>query len=119
MRPDDIRILRRSSPPRLERPEAIALITKIETGLAIRNLPELIVEGDGTQLARGDDRRGDLAVEVGFRRLAELQEEMLWLCEAAHVPVIWATQVLDRFVQRASARGPRSPTRRWPSGPSA
>jgi pyruvate kinase len=39
--------------------------------------------------------RGDLAVEVGFDRLAEVQEEILWLCEAAHVPVIWATQVLE------------------------
>ena len=39
--------------------------------------------------------RGDLAVECGFARLAEVQEEILWLCEAAHIPVIWATQVLD------------------------
>jgi pyruvate kinase len=44
--------------------------------------------------------RGDLAVEVGFERLAELQEEILWLCEAAHVPVIWATQVLDTLARR-------------------
>jgi len=36
--------------------------------------------------------RGDLAVEIGFQRLAEMQEEILWICEAAHVPVIWATQ---------------------------
>ena len=39
--------------------------------------------------------RGDLAVEAGWARLAELQEEILWFCEAAHVPVIWATQVLE------------------------
>lgn len=39
--------------------------------------------------------RGDLAVEIGFERLSEIQEEILWLCEAAHVPVIWATQVLE------------------------
>ena len=39
--------------------------------------------------------RGDLAIECGFERLAEVQEEILWICEAAHVPVIWATQVLD------------------------
>ena len=43
--------------------------------------------------------RGDLAVEIGFARLSEMQEEILWLCEAAHVPVIWATQVLDQFVR--------------------
>ena len=39
--------------------------------------------------------RGDLAVECGYERLAELQEEILWLAEAAHLPVIWATQVLE------------------------
>ena len=35
--------------------------------------------------------RGDLAVECGYERLAELQEEILWLCEAVLLPVIWAT----------------------------
>jgi pyruvate kinase len=44
--------------------------------------------------------RGDLGVEVGFERLAEVQEEILWLCEAAHVPVIWATQVLETMAKR-------------------
>lgn len=39
--------------------------------------------------------RGDLAVDVGFERLPELQDEILWLCEAARIPVVWATQVLD------------------------
>jgi pyruvate kinase len=41
--------------------------------------------------------RGDLAVEIGFERLSEIQEEILWLCEAAHIPVIWATQVLEQL----------------------
>jgi pyruvate kinase len=39
--------------------------------------------------------RGDLAIELGFERMGEIQEEILWICEAAHVPVIWATQVLE------------------------
>ena len=39
--------------------------------------------------------RGDLAVEIGFERMGEIQEEILWICEAAHIPVIWATQVLE------------------------
>jgi pyruvate kinase len=43
--------------------------------------------------------RGDLAVECGFERLAEVQEEILWICEAAHVPVIWATQVLENLAR--------------------
>jgi pyruvate kinase len=36
---------------------------------------------------------------VGYERLAELQEEILWLCEAAHLPVIWATQVLEQLAK--------------------
>ena len=47
--------------------------------------------------------RGDLAIEVGFERLAEIQEEILWLSEAAHMPVIWATQVLERLAAAQSA----------------
>jgi len=43
--------------------------------------------------------RGDLAVECGFERLAEVQEEILWICEAAHMPVIWATQVLENLAR--------------------
>ena len=43
--------------------------------------------------------RGDLALEIGFARLSEMQEEILWLCEAARTPVVWATQVLDQFVR--------------------
>jgi pyruvate kinase len=44
--------------------------------------------------------RGDLAVEVGYERLSEVQEELLWICEAAHVPVIWATQVLEDLAKK-------------------
>ena len=43
--------------------------------------------------------RGDLAVECGYERLAEVQEEILWIGEAAHVPVIWATQVLEHLAK--------------------
>jgi pyruvate kinase len=42
---------------------------------------------------------GDLAVECGYERLAEVQEEILWLCEAAHVPAVWATQVLESLAK--------------------
>lgn len=71
------------------------IILKIETHEAVKNLPELLLEAMkdsdfGVMIARGD-----LAVEIGFERLVEIQDEILWLCEAAHVPVIWATQVLE------------------------
>ncbi len=44
--------------------------------------------------------RGDLAVEIGFDRISEVQEELLWICEAAHIPVIWATQVLENLAKK-------------------
>lgn len=73
------------------------MILKIETAAAVQALPELLLQGMqmppfGVMIARGD-----LAVEIGFERLSEIQEEILWLCEAAHVPVIWATQVLENL----------------------
>jgi pyruvate kinase len=78
----------------------VSLVAKIETRQAVKNLPELIVQGAGIQPLAIMIARGDLAVEVGYKRMAEIQEELLWLCEAAHVPVIWATQVLDNFVKK-------------------
>jgi pyruvate kinase len=44
--------------------------------------------------------RGDLAVECGYERTGELQEEIMWIAEAAHVPVIWATQVLETLAKK-------------------
>ena len=99
-RPGDIALLQDELAARLDRIDDIALVAKIETQLAISNLPELIIQGAGRQPMAVMIARGDLAVEIGPRRLGEIQEELLWLCEAAHVPVIWATQVLDTFVHK-------------------
>ena len=66
----------------------------------MRELPEVIVQAAGRQPLAVMIARGDLAVELGFERLAEMQEEILWLCEAAHVPAIWATQVLEGLVAK-------------------
>lgn len=81
----------------------LGLVLKIETAQAVQNLPELIVQSAGRMPTALMIARGDLAVELGFERLAEMQEELLWLAEAAHVPVIWATQVLDRLVKKGTA----------------
>ncbi len=98
-RPEDIAGLQGELEKRGADP-GLALIAKIETALAVQNLPELIVQGAGAQPLGIMIARGDLMVEVGHRRMAEIQEELLWLCEAAHAPVIWATQVLDNFVKK-------------------
>ena len=73
----------------------IPIILKIETFEAVQNLPSLLQQGMAEPVFGVMIARGDLAVEIGFERLSEVQEEILWLCEAAHVPVIWATQVLE------------------------
>lgn len=75
----------------------LPVILKIETPEAVRNLPELLFQGMNEQLFGVMIARGDLAVEIGFERMSEIQEEILWICEAGHVPVIWATQVLENL----------------------
>ncbi len=82
---------------------APGLMLKIETELAVRNLPRLIVEAGGSGPVSVMIARGDLAVELGLARLSEIQEEILWLCEAAHVPVVWATQVLEGLMKDGHA----------------
>jgi pyruvate kinase len=100
-RPADIELLQRELHLLIPKNARIpAIIAKIETPLAVRNLPELIVQAAGKQPFGIMIARGDLAVEVGYQRLAEIQEEILWLCEAAHIPVIWATQVLETLVKK-------------------
>ncbi len=78
--------------------QRLGLVAKIETAAAVANLPEIIVAAAGQQPLAVMIARGDLAVELGFERLAEMQEEILWVCEAAHVPAIWATEVLSVLV---------------------
>ncbi len=73
----------------------LGLVLKIETRRGFEALPQLLLEPVGEHPLGVMIARGDLALEVGYERLAEVQEEVLWLCEAAHVPVIWATQVLE------------------------
>jgi pyruvate kinase len=80
--------------------ENMAVIFKLETQRGCANLSEILVEAMsfpnfGVMIARGD-----LAVECGFERLAELQDDILRVCEAAHVPAILATGVLEGLARR-------------------
>lgn len=77
----------------------LPVVAKIETAEAIDNIPEIIANGSAKRPFGVMVARGDLAVEIGYERLSEIQEELLWICEAAHVPVIWATQVLESLVK--------------------
>ncbi|MEX2611918.1 MAG: pyruvate kinase [Gemmatimonadota bacterium] len=80
--------------------QELGIILKIETVKAFQQLPAMLLEGLrggplGVMIARGD-----LAVEGGFVRMAEVQEEILWLAEAAHVPAVWATQVMEGLAKK-------------------
>jgi pyruvate kinase len=83
---------------RLGRPD-IGIMLKIETRAAFDNLPFLVLAAMRRPAAGVMIARGDLAVECGYERMAEIQEEILWVCEAAHMPVVWATQVLETLAK--------------------
>ncbi|KAM0944508.1 putative pyruvate kinase [Dioscorea sansibarensis] len=78
----------------------LGVVLKIETHGAFENLPLLLLEAMqypnplGVMIARGD-----LAVECEWQQLASIQDEILSICSAAHVPVIWATQVLESLTK--------------------
>lgn len=95
---DDVRHLREEL-ARIDA-EQLGVILKIETVKSFEQLPAMLLEG----LAGGPlgvmIARGDLAVEGGFVRMAEVQEEILWLTESAHVPAVWATQVMESLAKK-------------------
>ena len=99
--PEDVAELRQ----RLQSLDAdhIGLVIKIETRRGFENLPEILLEALKFRACGVMIARGDLAAECGFERMAELQEEILWICESAHVPAIWATQVLEGLTKRGHA----------------
>jgi pyruvate kinase len=79
--------------------DELGIVLKIETVRGFDRLPEMLLAAMASERVGVMVARGDLAVECGFERLAEVQEEILWLCEAAHIPTIWATQVLDQLAR--------------------
>ena len=84
---------------RAEDAQDVDITLKIETVAAFEQLPRMLLEAMRWRDVGVMIARGDLAVEAGFERMAELQEEILWLCEAAHVPAIWATQILESLAK--------------------
>ncbi len=79
---------------------SLGIILKIETQEAFLHLPQLLLRAMEFNKIGIMIARGDLAIECGYERLAEIQEQILCLCEAAHVPVIWATQVLENLAKK-------------------
>lgn len=82
-----------------ERARNLGIVLKIETIPAFENLPEILVAGMrhanlGVMIARGD-----LAVELGFQRMGEVPGQILALAQAARVPTILGTQVLESMAK--------------------
>lgn len=95
--PDDVTVLQQAL--RSDCHDRMGIVLKIETVQGFQHLPEILRAAMRTERVGVMIARGDLAVEAGYERLAEVQEEILWLCEAAHLPVIWATEVLDTLAR--------------------
>ena len=77
----------------------IPIVAKIETKDAVYRLPSIIEEGLSLPSFGIMIARGDLAIEVGFEQMAVVQEEILNLAHSAHIPVIWATQILESLTK--------------------
>jgi len=78
----------------------MGLILKIETSSGFDNLSEIILESMKNYPIGVMIARGDLAVELGWERIGRIQEEILSICEAAHITSIWATQVLENLAKK-------------------
>ena len=76
------------------------LILKIETQKGFRNLPDIILHAMQAYPVGVMIARGDLAIETGWKNFASIQEEIMRISEAAHLPVVWATQVLDNLAKK-------------------
>jgi pyruvate kinase len=96
-RPEDVVELRQELAARGK--SGMGIILKIESRQGFDQLPFTLLTALRHHPVGIMVARGDLAVEIGFERLAEVQEEILWLSEAAHIPVIWATQVLETLAK--------------------
>ena len=75
------------------------IIAKLETKESINNLARILIMGLDLPKFGILIARGDLAVEVGFEKLALIQDDILCLCEASHIPVILATQILENLTE--------------------
>ncbi len=78
----------------------IGIILKIETQDAYRNLPSILLKAMENYPVGVMIARGDLAIETGWENFAIIQEEIMQLCEAAHLPQVWATQVLENLAKK-------------------
>lgn len=85
---------------RLPGGDPLGIILKIETKSGFDNLTDILLTAMQVYPIGVMIARGDLAVECGWENMAMIQEEILSLCMASHIPVIWATQVLENLAKK-------------------
>ncbi len=74
--------------------QAVPVIAKLEQAMAIQHLDEILEVADGVMVARGD-----LGVEIPLEQVPLLQKEIIKKANAAHIPVITATQMLESMIE--------------------
>lgn len=77
----------------------LGVMLKIESEECYNDLPNVVTEllrhrNSGVMIARGD-----LAMELGFSRMSEAREQIMDVANAAHIPTIFATQVLETMAK--------------------
>jgi len=97
-RPEDVQELY-AELDRLDALESMGVILKIETQFGFENLVPILLEAMQIENIGVMIARGDLAIETGWENIGQIQQQILSICGAAHVPVIWATQVLENLAK--------------------
>ena len=80
----------------------IGVILKIETEKGFTNLPSILLTAMRAHPIGVMIARGDLAIETGWKNFASIQQEIIRICSAAHIPNVWATQVLENLAKKGT-----------------
>ena len=78
----------------------IGVVLKIETMTAVKNIVKLLLSAMQLEKVGVMIARGDLAIECGWQNVGLVQEELLKICRSAHIPTIWATQVMENLAKK-------------------
>ena len=80
----------------------LGVILKIETQKGFSNLPSILLNAMKKYPVGVMTARGDLAIETGWKNFATIQQEIMRICAAAHIPNVWATQVLENLAKKGT-----------------